>query len=443
MRQLRSVSIIGFLISLGVMGCFAWPSAGRTANDPLPRAGSLGAPLSMQDGHVIIAAVLPSSSAQQAGLRPGDFLLRIDGARVRTTLDAITLLHRPAGVIVICVVQRNGAELTIPIKLLATPRETGPHVATLYSSVLVDGTLRRILVDVPRRKTGRLPALMLVGGIGCYPIDTANPSDPYRNISRDISARGFVTLRLEKSGMRDSQGPPCKTVDFATEMHSYDVALNWLLHSSLVDAAHVYLLGHSIGGIIVPQLVMHNRRVAGVIVADTVGINWFEYELINERRQLALAGESDQEIDKDLKVKEVCTHWLEIDRRSYESILSQRPDCKQFLDVYPVPASYMQQVAALNIAESWHHVRKPVLVIYGLSDFITDEDDHKRIVGIVNKTQPGDASLVTIADMDHYLVVSPSQQASFDRAARNPLGTYNRQFSESIIRWLCGRESCF
>jgi alpha/beta superfamily hydrolase len=294
-------------------------------------------------------------------------------------------------------------------------------------SVLVDGTLRRILVDVPQQKAGWLPALMLVGGIGCYPVDSANRGDPYRNVSRDISARGFVTLRLEKSGMRDSQGPPCQTVDFATEMHSYDVALKWLLRSKLVDAGHVYLLGHSIGGL---------------IVADTVGINWFEYELINERRQLALAGESAQEIDNDMKVKEACTHWLEIERRSYESILRERPDCKQFLDVYPVPATYMQQVAALNIAASWRGVREPVLVIYGLSDFITDEDDHERIVRVVNQTRPGEASLVTIPGMDHYLVLSPSQQASYDRASRNRLGTYDRKFSESIIRWLCGRESC-
>jgi pimeloyl-ACP methyl ester carboxylesterase len=241
--------------------------------------------------------------------------------------------------------------------------------------------------------------------------------------------------------MRDSQGPPCQTVDFATEMHSYDAALKWLLHSELVDPGHVYLLGHSIGGLIVPQLAVHNR-IAGVIVADTVGINWFEYELMNERRQLALAGESAPEIDDDLKLKEVCTHWLEIDRRSYESILRQQPDCKQFLDVYPVSATYMQQVAALNIAAFWHRVRGPVLVIYGLSDFITDEDDHKRIVSVVNQTQPGNASLVTIPEMDHYLVVSPSQQASYDRASKNALGTYNRKFSESIIGWLCGRESC-
>jgi uncharacterized protein len=408
----------------------------------LPRSGSLGASLAIQNGRVVIAAVLPSSSAAQAGLRPSDALLRIDGAPVTSTQDVISQMHRAAGTVVRLVIARGEKQLTIPVTLLATPAETDAQVTTLYLAVSVDGTLRRILLDVPKGQTGPLPALMLIGGIGCYPIDTANPEDPYRNVARDVSRRGFVTLRLEKSGIRDSQGPACRDVDFKAELHSYDVALKWLLRSPLVDPSRVYVLGHSIGGVIAPRLAISNS-VAGVIVADTVGINWFEYELINERRQLALAGETPAQVDTDMKVKETCTRWLEIDKMSYEAILARRPDCKQFLDVYPVSASYMQEVAALNIAAPWSQVRVPVLAIYGRSDFITDEAGHRTIVNIVNRAKPGLATLLTISNMDHYLVVSPSQQSSFDRATRNPMGTYDRKFSDAIIEWLCSKEpSC-
>jgi hypothetical protein len=43
----------------------------------------------------------------------------------------------------------------------------------------------------------------------------------------------------------------------------------------------------------------------------------------------------------------------------------------------------MQEVAAINIAELWTHVGVPVLGIYGTGDFVTAEDDHRRIVAIV------------------------------------------------------------
>jgi hypothetical protein len=407
----------------------------------LPRSGSLGASLAIQNGRVVIAAVLPASSAAQADLRPDDALLRIDGAPVTGAQDVISRLHRAAGTVVSLVIGRGAKQLTIPVTLLATPMETDARVKTLYLAVSVDGTLRRILLDVPNGQTGPLPALLLIGGIGCYPIDTANPNDAYRNVARDVSRRGFVTLRLEKSGIRDSQGPPCSNVDFKAELHSYDVALKWLLRSPLVNPSHVYVLGHSIGGVMAPRLALSNS-VAGVIVADTVGIDWFQYELINERRQLALAGETPAQVDADMKVKEICTHWLEIDKMSYEAILARRSDCKQYLDVYPVSARYIQEVADLNIAAPWSRVQVPVLAIYGRSDFITDESDHRTIVNIVNRAKPGLATLLTISDMDHYLVVSASQQSSFDRATRNPMGTYDRKFSDGIIEWLCSKEAC-
>jgi hypothetical protein len=77
-----------------------------------------------------------------------------------------------------------------------------------------------------------------LGGIGCYSVDVAaNPQDPYLNLAHDVSRAGFVTMRVEKSGVGDSGGPPCHTVDFDAELRSYRIALQTLLHDPPVTAS--------------------------------------------------------------------------------------------------------------------------------------------------------------------------------------------------------------
>src|SRR5215469_4019085 len=83
-------------------------------------------------------------------------------------------------------------------------------VETLYQSIEIDGTLRRTLLTFPKNVQGRRPAVLVLGGIGCFSVDSAaDPQDSYMRLAHDLGRRGFVVMRLEKSGVGDSQGPPC------------------------------------------------------------------------------------------------------------------------------------------------------------------------------------------------------------------------------------------
>ena len=219
-------------------------------------------------------------------------------------------------------------------------------------------------------------------------------------------------MRLEKSGTGDSQGPPCMTVDLLTEMRSYEVALTALARDSHVDSNRIYLFGHSIGSLMAPRIA-NNGKIAGVIVAEAVGRNWIEYELWNLRRQLVLDGEPPAQVDKLLAMKEICMHRLLVEKQSESEIEQTQPECKAH-NVYPAPAAYMQEAAAMNIAEPWTKLHLPLLVIYGNADFITAEADHRGIAGIVNAAHPGTATLKVVVGMDHHLDVAATPQQVFD-----------------------------
>jgi pimeloyl-ACP methyl ester carboxylesterase len=175
----------------------------------------------------------------------------------------------------------------------------------------------------------------------------------------------------------------------------------------------VYVVGHSIGSLIGPRLALQ-QPVAGLVIAEGVGVDWIEYELLNSRRQEALGGATPAEVDGALLLKELRMHRLLVEKQPREALLRDRPDCKDYI-AYPTGDDYFRQLVTLNVAEPWTKLSIPVLAIYGNADFVTAEADHRRIVDIVNAAHPGSAALDVIPGMDHYLVDAGSPKASLDR----------------------------
>jgi alpha-beta hydrolase superfamily lysophospholipase len=414
-----------------------------TPGPELPRRGLLGAALADTGNMVIVKSVLPGSAAARAQLAAGDVIRAVGGRPVGAALEVVQAIrHLSSGSTMRLTIARQSRERVLSITLGAPPDESDPNVQTLYESVSVQGTRRRTLLDVPKAGAGPRPAVLLIGGIGCFSVDVAaNPEDGYLRAMRDLARAGFITMRLEKSGVGDSQGPPCHDVNFQDESASYAVALDALRHDARVDPAHVYLLGHSIGTLIAPRLALRGG-VAGVIVTEAVGRNWFEYELLSLRRQLELAGDTPDVVDRKLQSKEYCMHRLLVVHDPESQIEADEPECKTRNGIYPVAAEYMQQVAAVNIIEPWTKIHLPVLAIHGASDYVVARDDRDRIVDVVNRHAPGLASAATIGAMDHNLQIAATPAEFFARNATGSPGRYQTGFSDVVVRWMCAREHC-
>ena len=75
-----------------------------------------------------------------------------------------------------------------------------------YGSVDAGGSKCRVIVTRPRT-AGKHPAVLLLGGIGCYSLDGLlrgpEPRDSYGKILDVLTRAGYVTMRVEKSGMGD------------------------------------------------------------------------------------------------------------------------------------------------------------------------------------------------------------------------------------------------
>ena len=426
----------------GVLALLAGAAvSGPGAAQELPRRPFLG--IAMESGEadgpqgsaVRVERVIEGSSAAAADIRPGDIIVSVDGRVVAEPADVVAAVKpRRAQDRLSIVVSRAGTLLDKDVPLIGLPLETAEGFDTLYEAVVADGDLRRTILTRPFNGD-RMPAVLFVGGIGCYSMESPFDEDEvYRQLLSSITRLGFVTMRVEKSGMGDSRGATCSSVDLANELGGYMAGLQALRSKSYVDADRIFIVGHSIGGIVGP-LLASKMPVRGIVAMETVGTTWFEYELINRRRQLKLAGTAPAALGRAMQLKQWCMHRLLIERQPRQEILASRPECAGEIDL-PASDAYLQQIAELDLPALWAGLKLDTLLVYGSADYLTSAEEHLAILETIEAARPGAASFVEIADLDHYMTRAADQRESFDRKRMDETGDFHQGLAQTMGDWL-------
>jgi len=301
----RRLCTLGWCVAT-MLGAAAGGAA--RAEDPLPRrAGTLGVRYEPTPaGSVRIVEVLPGSVAAAGGLEPGLEIVSIDG----TAIDAPSRLGEilrtvKGGARVLVEVRRDGGPArTVPLVPGPAGEERVPGSRVRYDSVTVPAgyRLRTIVtepIEIPRAAAGRSPAVLFVQGIPCQSIDRpASPDAVDTRLVHALAEAGFVTMRVDKPGLGDSEGPACSEIDFETELEGYQAALRQLVDLPGVDPERVFIFGHSMGGVMAPYLTTV-APVRGTMVYGTIVRTWFEYQLENVRRQSRLQPEVTEDMVTD------------------------------------------------------------------------------------------------------------------------------------------------
>jgi alpha-beta hydrolase superfamily lysophospholipase len=315
------------------------------------------------------------------------------------------------------------------------PYETSPDADVLYRAVAVDGALRRLIVTAPKTP-GRHPAVLYLTGIGCFSQEAPpGGGTSETKLLYGLTRAGYVTLRVEKSGIGDSEGPSCSdpAYDLRAELQGYLAGLKALKQYPFVDPANVFVLGLSIGGVMAPQ-VANEEAVRGVVVVNTVSKPFLVYLLETRQRQMLLRHTPYDEIERRLRLDESCNHAFLLEDRNPAEVVKANADCADFIE-YPAPYTYMREWAQLNIAETWKKVTAPVLIAYGTSDYVASNGDHPYLAGMLNSFHPGQATLKAIPGMDHYLTKAASMEASMQRAS-GVEGEFDPEILTVVQEWM-------
>ncbi len=155
----------------------------------LPRHGAIG--LAVIGTPPAVQRVVPGGAGEAGGFREGDVVVELDGTAVGSADQfARGVGRRLAGEAVRVKVRRGTEETSLTAVLKARSYEASPHAEVLYRSVEVKGARRRVIVTRPRR-AGRMPAVLIMQGLGCYSVDGTDRRSGYGRVIDELEQRGM------------------------------------------------------------------------------------------------------------------------------------------------------------------------------------------------------------------------------------------------------------
>jgi hypothetical protein len=208
-RTAPSVAVVSLAVA-----AVAWSQAG----EELPRRAALGVALAVRDdGAIVVSSMSETSSAAAAGVRVGDVIAALDGTPITamSQVQSIVGAHRGGDVLTIDV-ERDAIRSRLSAALRPFPSERLPNTTFTYGHVTLENGVRlRTIVSTPTNAPGRAPAVLVLQGGGCSSVDVPQAGSAGPNaFIHAVAAAGFVTMRVDKPGAGDSEGPPCPEIGF-------------------------------------------------------------------------------------------------------------------------------------------------------------------------------------------------------------------------------------
>lgn len=210
------------------------------------------------------------------------------------------------------------------------------------------------------------PVVILVAGSGPNDMDeTIVGNKPFRDIAWELATQGIASYRYDKRTL--TYGKEFNQSDTIDDEVSDDVlaAIAMMKENKRMDPEKLFVLGHSLGGYILPRIANTTNDVAGYVLMAAPTLH-LEDMMVEQVTYLA-------NLDKQVSKKEQAS----IDQYKADQILAKQPEkLKDEQSLFgSLSKAYLLDLKDYDPITSAKTIKQPVLVVQGERDYqVTMED---------------------------------------------------------------------
>ncbi|MCX7795790.1 MAG: DUF3887 domain-containing protein, partial [bacterium] len=209
------------------------------------------------------------------------------------------------------------------------------------------------------------PAVVLVHGSGPQDRDeTIGSNKPFKDIALGLASKGIAVLRYEK---RTKQyGDKALVEGFTVNEETVEdaiSAINLLYKRNDIDKNRIFLLGHSLGGMLAPRIAERTDKLRGIIIMAGTIDDLLELILKQTRYLVDLDGNITEEEKKQLE---------DIEK---QIALIRAGKIERNQSILGAPGSYWSDLVNYKPLEILKRINIPVLILHGNRDFQVPIED--------------------------------------------------------------------
>ncbi len=221
-------------------------------------------------------------------------------------------------------------------------------------------------LTLPKNASGPLPAVVLVHGSGPSDRDeTVGLAKPFRDLAWGLAEQGIAVLRYDKRTYVHGQSfTPDMLASFTVKDETVDdavAAAKLLKADDRIDASKVYVVGHSLGGMLAPRIDADGGDFAGLaILAGSPRTLW---EIIADQNAAVIAAMDDGD-----PAKAASKALVAAESEKAQAISRLTDEEAKAQTVFGVPAYYFKEMDSRGADGLAAKLTKPVLVLQGEAD---------------------------------------------------------------------------
>ena len=219
---------------------------------------------------------------------------------------------------------------------------------------------------------GLFPAVVLVHGAGSLDRDeTAGPNKHFRDLAYGLASQGIAVLRCEKRTKHHQLAISVVPRSIATVKEEFVddalAAVDALAAHDRIDNTRIFVLGHDLGGVLLPRIGTASEKVAGVIIFAGTTRPWEDFVLDQWKYILAFDGKVTEGEQKAIQELEKSVAKVKSPDLSPETAAKDLP--------LGIPATYWLDLRGYHPAEAAKEMKQPILILQGERDYLVSMED--------------------------------------------------------------------